>query len=223
MAHRLDTLLINDTRARPGVNPVERAQQVTEYMRFLQIKADGKDYDARLYSPSPVIDAVWHTHLLDTKDYDALCTDLLGEPRLLHHNPAFAEEGAEQEARYAATYAKLPPEARARGAIWPSPARSGKRKREVQVAAAPAKRARPSAPMQIFFKSLTGKTFTLNLLGSDTIKSVKEKIQTTEGIPANQQRLIWAGVTLENDEKTVADYKLQNLSTVHMVLTLRGC
>ncbi|XP_030386474.1 NEDD8-like [Scaptodrosophila lebanonensis] len=75
--------------------------------------------------------------------------------------------------------------------------------------------------MLIKVKTLTGKEIEIDIKPTDTVDRIKERIEEKEGIPPQQQRLIFSGRQL-NDDRTVADYKVQRGSVLHLVLALRG-
>jgi ubiquitin len=85
-----------------------------------------------------------------------------------------------------------------------------------------ARAARLRGGMQLFVKTLTGKTVSVDVDPGDSIETLKHKIQEKEGIPPDQQRIIFGGKQLQGGEKTLGDFDLEDGSTLHLVLRLRG-
>ncbi|KAF8603243.1 hypothetical protein BDV93DRAFT_544909 [Ceratobasidium sp. AG-I] len=75
--------------------------------------------------------------------------------------------------------------------------------------------------VKVFIKTLTGKTITLEVERNEDINTIRRKIQDKEGIPPEQQTLVFAGAQL-GDEQTLLDYNIQKESTIHLILQLRG-
>lgn len=75
--------------------------------------------------------------------------------------------------------------------------------------------------MQVFVKTLSGKTISVECEPDESIESLKEKIMAKEGVPADQQRIIFGGKQLDT-QKTLSDYDIDDDSTLHLVLRLRG-
>jgi ubiquitin len=75
--------------------------------------------------------------------------------------------------------------------------------------------------MQIFIKTLIGRTITLHVELNYSIRNIKEIIYDKDSIPIDEQRLIFSGKQL-TDDRTLSDYNVQKDSTFHLVLLLRG-
>lgn len=188
-----------------------RNQLTQELSRFLYLKAMDGDYQATLYSPSPLVDMAWHKLLLRPRMYRKVCR-YLGKSRrpkpekrtdcLIDHDPDGGDDGVKRDKRLKATiqrytecFGVAPPDD-----IW-SP---------------------PQQPMSIFVRTMQGATITLIVRPDDTAESVKHKIFQKQGLPEDQQRLIFAGRQLSDGDR-LSDHGIFRDSTLHLVQRLTGC
>jgi hypothetical protein len=194
-----------------------------ELARFLFLH---RTFPDNTISPSIQMDRLWHELILDTKGYAAVCK--ITNNKLVHHYPQRANDTDEQKIeRYGRMLAGYEKEFKEKAPedFWPARYITLKRKIDAIDAPLPmAKRIEPMKPgSTVFVKTLTGKTVTINdVYGQMLIVQFKLKYENKEGVPVDMQRLIFGGKDLE-DEKSLAHYNIQDCSTLHSVLKLRGC
>ena len=175
------------------------------------LKHRNDDYNAEILSPTPIIDTIWHTHILFTSDYNRFCSLF---QNFVNHNPDGTYEKEEKDKRLYNTVKQF-----LEYFSWGLPCvdlicndSSSLRLYNVDN--------RPT--FQLFVKLLTGKTVTLEIGPEHHIWELKLSIQHKSGISIEKQRIIFAGKQLE-EGRTLGDYKIRKEHTVHLVLRLRGC
>jgi large subunit ribosomal protein L40e len=194
-------------------------QALLEFTRFIELKVFLGDTDGDKIEPTGLMEQMWRAAILDTRFYDDLQRHI--GMRLHHRSPDVVLSQSESEAierhlvylrlMYSLKYDCKPTEHAAPVAVQPQP---------------PAPQQFPRAPreaqFQILVRALNGKSLLVDVESSDSVEALKQKIQDQEGVPPDQQRLIFAGKQLE-DGRTLADYDIHRDDMVQLILRCHAC
>ncbi|CEM39085.1 unnamed protein product [Vitrella brassicaformis CCMP3155] len=196
----------------------EPSGAVRDFLLFMMLKGVENDRSCRLSVPAH-IDEVWHSVLVDPVLYMSL-SRIVGIEPVIPHDPMgeFDSDALKMRRRQAASdkFAEL----------YGYPYKCSTLASAVHDHGSSVLTHTPSSEVrdqyiQLYVKDMGGKIFFLWALPAAMIEAVRDAVQRHEGIPVDQQRLIFGGKQLE-DGRTLSDYSIVHGSTLHMVLRLRG-
>ncbi len=199
---------------------------VEDYKKFLALRAmvtTMTSNDVVMTSPTSSMDALWHEHVLDTREYQGCCEMLLGSLHrgIIHHDPKPIKDLVAKSARR-----------RALKELWDQvfdePPLEGWDVDPLDMAdyvvrmVGRKRRRQMSTSFEVFVKTMTGKCHTLLVDPDAEVEDLKLAIYDTIEVPVDQQRIVFAGRQLE-DGRMLGSYGIKEHSTLHLVLRLAGC
>eukprot|EP00985_Skeletonema_marinoi_P010950 scaffold5154_cov85-Skeletonema_marinoi.AAC.2 len=204
-----------------GWDEAKARKVLIAYRQFMILKKEMKDWDAEILSPCYLVDQMWHCHILDVVNY---CHDMmLLCGHVVGHNPDGALDAAGKQKRDDTTRAALQGHFGSYDEeVWAFSPIASENEGTDESGNSSSESKRSGDTMQIFIKGLDGRTYTLRVRPTTTVASVKAAIRKEKDIPADMQRLIFAGKDLE-DGNTLADYNIGRENTLHLLLKLLGC
>jgi len=217
--------LLDLSRVQQKANATDN--DVEDYKRFLALRGamakHTKSCEMVLLSPTDNMDCMWHHHILDTQSYKTACELMLGNGGFVHHDPYAGKDVGVRTARremlkstWMRVYSEPPKEG------WgPPPSADGgvERMKKRKLSEVEKDKSYP-----VYVKTLLGKTVALTVDDNTNGADLKQMIYNKEGIPPDQQRLIFAGRQFRDDETlTERSPPVKEESTMHLVLKLGGC
>ena len=220
--------LVSRLQRKLGISAAEARKRVTAYKQFLALKAATLDIDATKLSPPPLIDRVWHEHVLDTKRYAPACLSAFGHP--IHHDP---NGDADVQLRYRRREATLVALEKVYGddydeEIWAFPAEAPptrKRavvKREDTPASRTRRRTTTPSSLNIRIHDITGEETFFKVKTTTKLDKVFNAFATRKGVAASDLRFLLEGARVRGDQ-TVADIGMEDDGQIDCMCRLSGC
>ena len=220
--------LVSRLQRKLGISAAEARNRVMAYKQFLSLKAATLDIDATKLSPPPLIDRVWHEHVLDTKHYAPACLAAFGHP--IHHDPNGDADVPARARRRAATLVALKkcyPD-NYDEEIWAFPAEAPhKRKRAVvKREGTPASRTRrrttTSSSLNIRINDLTGEKTYFKVKTTTKLDKIFNAYATRKGVVATDLRFLFSGVRVRGDQ-TPAGIDMEEGDMLDCMAEQGGC
>ena len=219
--------LVSRLQRKLGISAPEARERVMAYKQFLSLKAATLDIDATKLSPPPLIDRVWHEHVLDTKHYAPACLAAFGHP--IHHDPNGDADVPARARRRAATLValkKVYPD-NYDEEIWAFPAEAPprrRRRREAEDTPASRTRRRTTTPssLNIRLRDQTGDETFFKVKTTTKLDKVFNAFATRKGVAATDLRFLIDGARICGDQ-TVADIGMEDDDQIDCMCALRGC
>jgi len=190
-----------------GWNKTKSVELVEQYIWFFLKKIELEDWNCESLSPSPMVDQVWHLHILDTRAYAKACGK-----NFVNHDPrgAYSVNTEARNKRYTQTYMQLQfDDDNISEIVWPKPVEKKKRERSKQ------------KTKVLVVKDLRGKSIFVKIPSeSATGADIKLELRKQTKTSVQMMRIIYAGEVIEDDESV--DF-LQEHSTLNLVMMLGGC
>jgi len=203
-----------------GLNAEEVADALAAYKQFMVLKGVSKDFDATKFSPPPLVDEIWHEHILDTRGYSAFC--LAAFNQVVHHNPNGDLE-FNRNPRRAFTLYKLKEcfEDEYDKSIWTYPPDRPPKRKRVVVKDEP----RPSTPrgsLNIRVRDASGREACFKVMPTTPLERVFNAWSTRMGVCAASMRFLWDGSRVRCDQ-TPADIGMEDGDQLDCMREQEGC